>query len=178
MHVSLFKTRNTLLLPFYWRKMPVFDTSLNISPWDGVSLLYIATWFLVRLNIILASTRHSNTNNNMNKRITNLKIICKKNTFKLINTKSLNAHTMHEAFEIRSGVSNPGQMFQYSTHLKLTKDEKPKGSILGSHGLWKTHMQGSRYCSSLTKIKLVPVLANLKHLLTVIVTLANWLLNL
>jgi hypothetical protein len=26
---------NTLLLPLYWRKMPVFDTSLKISPRDG-----------------------------------------------------------------------------------------------------------------------------------------------
>jgi hypothetical protein len=31
--------RNTPLLPFYWRKMPVFDTSLKISRRDGVSLL-------------------------------------------------------------------------------------------------------------------------------------------
>jgi hypothetical protein len=50
---------NTLLLPFYWRKMPVFDTSLwhftkNISLRRHVIVVVIC--FLVHLNIFLAST--------------------------------------------------------------------------------------------------------------------------
>jgi hypothetical protein len=46
---------NTLLLPFYRRKMPVFDTSLkNISLRRCV--IIVATCFLGPLNLILART--------------------------------------------------------------------------------------------------------------------------
>jgi hypothetical protein len=44
---------NTLLLPFYWRKMPVFDTSIKIYL-PRRHVIVVATCFLVRLNIILA----------------------------------------------------------------------------------------------------------------------------
>jgi hypothetical protein len=43
---------NTLLLPFYWRKMPVFGTSLKISPRD--CCIVVATCILACLNIIPA----------------------------------------------------------------------------------------------------------------------------